>query len=112
MISSNFHANSYTAQLKRAREAQAQDSEILELEETPINTVSQSASALQVQLRTEKDEKKLDHKVRDTLQEANMSKTQHDHHKTMMEMERNHRLIMMQEISSVHCSGTRDKNTR
>jgi hypothetical protein len=111
MISSNA-ANSYTAQLNRARQAQAQDLEILELEEPPINTVSQSASALQVQQRTEKDEKKLDHKVRDTLQEANMSKTQHEHYKTMMEMERNQRLVMMQEISSIHCSGTRDKNTR
>jgi hypothetical protein len=97
--------NSYAEKLKKAMDAQAQD-----LEE--INTVPQKVSALQVQQRSEKDEKKLDRKLRDTVQESTVSMSQQEQHKNFMEMERNQRLVMMQEISSIHCSGTRDKNTR
>jgi hypothetical protein len=97
-------------QLKRAMEAQAEDEEC----EEPLNTVAKSASASQVQQRTEKDEKKsLDRRVRDnTLQESMLSRSQQEHHKSLMEAERIQRQVMMEEISSIHCSGSRDKNTQ
>jgi hypothetical protein len=101
-------SNSYNDLLKRAHAAQAQDLE----EEISLNTVAKNASASQVQQRTEKDERKIDRRVRDsTLQESSMSKTQQEQHKSMMEAERIQRQVMMQEISSIHCSNIRDKNT-
>jgi transposase len=92
----------YEAKLKQAFKVQAEDEE-----ELSHNLLRPLHTASQVQQRSERDAGK----QRDVNREQPISKSQEEQHREMLEAERLRRQVMMQEISSIHCSGTRDKNT-
>jgi hypothetical protein len=95
---------SYAQQLSMAMAAQAEDLE--ELLPRNLATVQRSA-VVQKQVESTRE------KNRETAPIAIApSQAEVEQRKQQLQAEARRREVMMEEISSIHCSGTRDKNTR
>jgi hypothetical protein len=88
--------------LKRAQEIQLQDLEEEERNLLPLKTV---ASAKELSVRESK-------KTREFQIDYSTPSTQQIQHQKMLEQEKLSRQVFKEEISSLHCSGTRDLNTK
>ncbi len=89
--------------LKRAQEIQKQDEE--ELESRNVLPLHTKATMKETSLReTRKD--------RDAQAPDTVSSVQDEHYKKILEQEKLSRQVYKEEISLLHCSGTRDLNTK
>ena len=90
-------------QLRMALEAQEED--LQELQPRNVATLQRSA------LVQKQDEARV--KNRDSAPIAIApSQSEQEQRRLQLQAEAKRRQVMMEEISSIHCSGTRDKNTR
>jgi len=93
----------YASMLKRAQEIQKLDME--EEESRNLLPIKTQAKTMELSVRDSR-------KSRDTLVEAEPSQSMLDQHKKILEQEKLSRQVFKEEISMLHCSGTRDLNTR
>ena len=93
----------YASMLKRAQEIQRLDEEENSRNLLPVKT---QASVKENSVRDSK-------KSRDTvLEESNTSMSLQSQHQKILEQEKLSRQVFKEEISFLHCSGTRDLNTK
>ena len=98
-----LHCNkmsSYEARLKQALEAQEED--LIARESTPM-----LKRAVQFAVQERRQDPPPSHSL-----QRQVSSAQSQHMRQLLDAEQARREVMKQEISSIHCSGTRDKNTR
>ena len=88
--------------LKRAQEIQRMDTEEEERNLLPIKTQAKSA---ELSVRESR-------KTRDTIIDSEPSPSLMTQHQKILEQEKLSRQVFKEEISMLHCSGTRDLNTR
>lgn len=93
----------YASMLKQAQEIQRLDEEEDSRNLLPVKT---QAAVKEISVRDSK-------KSRDTLsEEAAASTTLQTQHQKILEQEKLSRQVFKEEISFLHCSGTRDLNTK
>jgi hypothetical protein len=96
----------YSAMLKQAQEIQRLDEEEEAQESRNLLPIKTQASIKDISVRDSK-------KSRDTQrEEMSVSNSLQEQHKKMLEQEKLSRQVFKEEISFLHCSGTRDLNTK
>ena len=92
----------YASMLKRAQEIQRLDTEEEERNLLPVKT---QAKSVELSVRESR-------KSRDTVIDSEPSPVLLTQHQKILEQEKLSRQVFKEEISMLHCSGTRDLNTR
>lgn len=93
----------YASMLKRAQEIQRQDEE--EEESRNLLPVKTQASTKELSVRESR-------KTREYTLDSQVPTSQQVQHQQMLEQEKLSRQVFKEEISNLHCSGSRDLNTK